>query len=390
MEEQFNIEQPKVSQFYEKKENNSFYNILLCLICSAIICVSSIIIYHQFNPRIVVNQTTLTYDSTLSSKSLTDVIAEIKPCVVEVRTQVTNGVSAGSGVVYSKTSSGNKYQIITNYHVVQNAIKIFVTLCDGNTTIQAKFLGADVVNDVAMIEVETTAGEDLIKTAILGDSSTLKVGETAIVIGNPLGQLGGTVTTGIISALDREISIDGEVMTLLQTNAQINKGNSGGGLFNELGHLVGVVNAKSSGTGIEGLGFAIPINTAKQSANQICTSYTPSTFGYIQGQVVFAQSYFEVNAQNFADYMLSTYFRDYGIYISSLYSGSDFANAGLKTYDYLYMIDGINYQTVAEMNQYLKTKKIGDTINIAVKRVVSNVWQLAQAQITLTQFICQG
>ena len=378
------------NQIFIKNNNHNVQTILISLLCCAIICVTSMFFYHQFNPKIIVNQTILTYDSTLSSKSLTDVISDIQPCVVEVRAQLSNGTSAGSGVVYSKKSNSNVYLIITNYHVVENAINIYVTLCDGNTNIVAKFIGADVVNDIAMLQVTTTADSTLIKPATLGDSSTLKVGEVAIVIGNPLGQLGGTVTTGIISALDRQILVDGVEMTLLQTNAQINKGNSGGGIFNELGHLVGVVNAKSNATGVEGIGFAIPINVAKNSANEICSTYTPSTKGYITNQVVFAQSYYEVNAQNYADYMFSTYFRDYGVYIASLYTGSDFYNAGLKTYDYIYSIDGNSYLTIREINAYLKTKNIGDTVNIVIKRFVGNSYQLGQVDITLTQFICQG
>ena len=177
-----------------------------------------------------------------SSLSISDVAAVASNSVVEITTEtvmmgtrmgqfVSEG--AGSGVII--TSDG---YILTNNHVIDGASKITVRLKDG-TSYNGVVVGLDEKTDLAVIKVDAS---DL-QPAVFGDSSSLTVGETAVAIGNPLGQLGGTVTSGIISALDREISIDGETMTLLQTSAAINPGNSGGGLFNSYGELIGIVNA---------------------------------------------------------------------------------------------------------------------------------------------------
>lgn len=159
----------------------------------------------------------------------------------------------GSGVIIKS----NGY-IVTSSHIINGARKITVRLKNG-TEYSAALVGEDTQKDIAVIKIEAT---DL-KAVTYGDSSKLVVGELAVVIGNPLGLLGGSVTEGIISALSRSITIDGNTMSLLQTSAAINPGNSGGGLFDKHGKFVGLVTAKSSGTDIEGLGFAIPANTVK-------------------------------------------------------------------------------------------------------------------------------
>ncbi|MBQ2862637.1 MAG: trypsin-like peptidase domain-containing protein, partial [Clostridia bacterium] len=203
--------------------------------------------------------------STTANTTMTDVISSVRDTVVEIVTEniqesafygqyVTSG--AGSGVIINE----NGY-IITNNHVVAGANTIYVRTTD-QKEYKASLVGTDEESDIAVIKIDATS----LKAATLGDSSAIKLGEAVIAIGNPLGSLGGTVTDGIISALDREVTIDGQEMRLLQTNAAVNPGNSGGGLFNMAGELIGVVNAKSSssnsGATIEGLGFAIPINHA--------------------------------------------------------------------------------------------------------------------------------
>ncbi|WP_243154785.1 S1C family serine protease [Clostridium thermarum] len=176
---------------------------------------------------------------------------------------------AGSGVIVSKDG-----YIVTNNHVIDGASKITVKTTD-KKSYTAKLIGKDVKTDLAVLKIEDS---DL-TTAVYGDSSKLVVGELAVAIGNPLGELGGTVTEGIISALNRDVVIDGQTMNLLQTSAAINPGNSGGGLFNEYGELIGIVNAKSSGSGIEGLGFAIRINTVIDIVDSIID------YGYVQGRI---------------------------------------------------------------------------------------------------------
>ncbi|MBQ7907758.1 MAG: trypsin-like peptidase domain-containing protein [Clostridia bacterium] len=221
-----------------------------------------------------------------------DVIAAVKDTVVEIKTQnvvhsfyqsVSEG--AGSGVIvgsYSTDTGKKGYYIITNAHVVEGsnsnetADEITVVLTDG-TEYEATVFGYDPVGDIAILTIEEYFKE--LKVAhFISSSSSVRVGDEVIAIGNPLGELGGTVTNGYVSALDREINVDGRVMNLMQTDAAINPGNSGGGLFNLKGELIGIVNAKSSGTGIEGLGFAIPAD----DAYKILTDFINE--GYVTGR----------------------------------------------------------------------------------------------------------
>ncbi len=217
-----------------------------------------------------------------SALTYTDVENLVGDSVVAITTEhkvtsfwqeyVTSG--AGSGVVISEDG-----YIITNNHVISStetsfygtttsyADKITVSLKNGETY-EATIIGGAADADIAVIKIEAKDGEKFV-SAKFADSDKLKVGEEVIAIGNPLGELSGTTTNGIISALAREVTIENVKMNLLQTNAAINPGNSGGGLFNMSGELVGVVNAKSSGTGIEGLGFAIPSNDAYNVATEI-------------------------------------------------------------------------------------------------------------------------
>ena len=195
----------------------------------------------------------------VTSINIPTVAARTQNSVVEIRTEsVTNSLflrqfvteGAGSGVIISEDG-----YIVTNNHVIQDARSITVALHDG-TTYQAQLVATDSKMDIGVIKIDASG----LTPAILGDSDSLSVGEPVVAVGNPLGQLGGTVTNGIVSALDREIILNNERRNLLQTNAAINPGNSGGGLFNANGELVGIVVAKSSGEDVEGLGFAIPVN----------------------------------------------------------------------------------------------------------------------------------
>ena len=207
-----------------------------------------------------------------STKTYADIHAEVCDSVVSITTEyqtvgfwsyIVSG--AGSGVIMSEDG-----YIITNHHVIRSeesggyAEKITVILNDG-TEYDAEVVGSDENADIAVIKIDATG----LKSAVVGDSDKLVVGEEVIAIGNPLGTLSGTMTNGIISALERDITVEDVQMSLLQTNAAINPGNSGGGLFNMDGALIGIVNAKSQGSDIEGLGFAIPVNDAIETATEI-------------------------------------------------------------------------------------------------------------------------
>ena len=255
---------------------------------------------------------------------------------------ITEG--AGSGVII--TADG---YIITNYHVIDNASTVTVSTNDGNKY-AAKVIGYDNDSDIAVIKIEATG----LTPAVVGDSTKLVVGEEVIAIGNPLGSLGGTVTNGIISALAREITIDGTQMTLLQTNAAINPGNSGGGLFNMAGELVGIVNAKSSGSGIEGLGFAIPSSTAAQVVEQLIN------YGYVRGRVSLGISYMDISDSYTAMmYRVNTL----GMYILE----SEY-NDGLKIGDRVTAVNGNEITYGSDLKAILKDCKVGDKLTLTVVR----------------------
>lgn len=297
--------------------------------------------------------------SEVNGMSVSDVVANVKESIVEITTStmmnnnpfIQNYVSsgAGSGVIVSDDGT-----IITNAHVVDGASSIKVRLADGSEY-DATVLGSDAQTDVAVIKIEAKN----LKPAIFGDSDQLIVGETAIAIGNPLGSLGGTVTTGIISALDREISIDGQSMRLLQTNAAINPGNSGGGLFNASGELVGIVNAKSSGTDIEGLGFAIPINVAKVVAEQLISN------GEVSGRMKLGITYVEIDSLNAA---MQNGVNTLGLLVKEVSENSNASRAGVLANDMIIAADGEQISTSAELKLKLQSHEFGDTMTLTVIR----------------------
>lgn len=334
------------------------YLILLCCL-SLVFGVAGGFLADSFSdaPGAVIYQSVRTSSST---GDVSDVAAAVSDSVVEITTESVStsvflrqyiSTGAGSGVIISPDGT-----IVTNTHVVDGARKIVVTLRDGSSY-EAKLLGADAECDIAVIKIDVPDSVSL-KAAVFGDSSGLSVGEKVVAIGNPLGKLGGTVTDGIISALERSITIDGQDMTLIQTNAAINPGNSGGGLFNMYGELVGVVNAKSSGSGIEGLGFVIPINTAKPIIHDLVA------YGYVTGRtnpgVVFAD----------LDAATASYFRlqGAGVYVYSILSGSDAAAAGLKPGDRLLAVNGMSISSADEAAALLSECRVGDKVSFTISR----------------------
>jgi serine protease Do len=264
--------------------------------------------------------------------------------------QLTQG--AGSGVIVKE----NGY-IATNYHVVQGANKVQVTLHNGDVY-NAKIIDMDDSNDIAVIKIDAKG----LTTATIGDSSKVEVGDLAVAIGNPLGQLGGTATSGIISALDRTLTIEGTTLTLLQTDAAINGGNSGGGLFNGSGELIGIVESKAEAVGVEGLAFAIPINTVSGIINDMiengASSHNASSETPAVGVVIS-----EVSEQNAQYYGLDSA----GVYIAQV-TGNNALKAGFKEQDRIVSIDGQEISTSREFISIVRKHKIGDTVTIVVSR----------------------
>ena len=266
------------------------------------------------------------------------------------QSQVESG--AGSGVVIS--SDG---YILTCAHVVSGASNITVTI--GDTDYPATVVGEDDTSDVAVLKIDAT---DL-TPATVGNSDNLAVGESVLAVGNPLGELGGTVTSGIVSALNRSVTIQGtsstNTMSLIQMDASVSPGNSGGGLFNMNGELIGLVNAKSSSSDAEGLGFAIPINDAIKVAQDLLEN------GYVSGRPYMGITYLAVtDAQTAAQLNVNAY----GVYVVDVVQGGPADKAGLKTGDRIVSIDGTEIAQKDDLGTLIQQHAAGDTLSITVAR----------------------
>ena len=307
-------------------------------------------------PNTNVSQTAaITSGKALSIAEIANVAAD---SVVEITTEsvvndmfmrqyVTEG--AGSGVIISADG-----YIATNNHVISGASKITVRLTDGKQY-KAQLIGTDAQTDIAVIKIEGIT----LQPVTLGDSDTIGVGDTAVAIGNPLGQLGGTVTNGIISALDREIVLENQTMRLLQTNAAINPGNSGGGLFNDKGQLIGLVVAKSAGSNVEGIGFAIPVNVVKEVVDSIIN------VGYVQGRPVLGISVVSIDSAQLA-YQYGV--NKLGVYVAGLTEGTKAEANGLKVGDYIIAVDDTQINSTSDLTKILQSHKVGDKVNVMISR----------------------
>ncbi len=266
------------------------------------------------------------------------------------QSQVESG--AGSGVIIS--SDG---YILTCAHVVDGATSITVTIDD--TDYNATLIGEDTTSDVAVIKIEAAN----LTPATVGDSSSLKVGQSVIAVGNPLGELGGTVTGGMISALNRSVSIQGtnsvNTMSLIQMDASVSPGNSGGGLFNMNGELIGIVNAKSSSSDAEGLGFAIPINDAISVAKDLMEN------GYVTGRPYLGITYMAVTDSQTAQQLGVS---AYGIYVVSVTSGSPADKAGLKAGDRIVSMDGTEIAQKSDLGTLMQEYSAGDSVTMTIAR----------------------
>lgn len=322
----------KGSDFMKKAQKR-----VTALACMALLCVSLLCPAASAATLVVID--------------LADMVEETAPSVVEVFTEtkqvsswfqeyVTEG--AGSGVILAEDG-----YIVTNHHVIDGASTVKVRLSNGQTY-PAVLTGTDEKTDLAVVKINASG----LTATKLADSSTVRAGDFVIAIGNPLGELGGTVTNGIISAKDREITIDGKSMTLLQTSAAVNPGNSGGGLFNLDGELVGVVNAKSSGEDIEGLAFAIPANTVKEITQELIQ------YGYVTGRPQLGISVTQVTRPG-----MGSYFSTPGLYITQ-----SSAENGLKARDHILQIDGEAINSTSDISAVLDRHSVGDIVEVVVFR----------------------
>ena len=304
------------------------------------------------------NDTGSTNGLSADALSISQIASIVSPSVVEVTTETisTNPFfpqyvqdGAGSGVIISEDG-----YIITNAHVISGASQIKVRTSD-KTEYEAELIGSDSKSDIAVLKIEAAG----LTPAVVGNSDNLVVGEFTLAVGNPMGTLGGTVTNGIISALNRDITVQGQTMNLLQTNAAVNPGNSGGGLFNEKGELIGIVNAKSAEEGAEGLGFAIPVNTAMEVAQSLIDN------GYVTGRPALGIQVLAVSDwQMMVQYGVS----QPGVYIVDVTEGSCADKAGLKAGDLFVSIDGNSVTGTVDVTSALDSHAVGDTLEIQVAR----------------------
>ena len=307
----------------------------------------------------------ITAASSSGSSPTTEQVADlVSPSVVVITTeqvvysqwswygqnQVESG--AGSGVIIS--SDG---YILTCAHVVDGASTITVTIGDKDYT--ATLVGEDTTSDIAVIKIDA----DGLTPATVGNSDSLKVGQSVMAVGNPLGELGGTVTGGMISALNRSVTIQGSssvnTMSLIQMDASVSPGNSGGGLFNMNGELVGIVNAKSSSSDAEGLGFAIPINDAIKVAQELLEN------GYVTGRPYLGITYLAVtDAQTASQLGVNAY----GVYVVEVVKGGPAEKAGLQAGDRIVSVDGTEIASKDDLGTLMQKHAAGDTLSITIAR----------------------
>ena len=311
------------------------------------------------------SDSSITAASSSGSSLTTEQVADlVSPSVVVITTeqvvysqwswygqnQVESG--AGSGVIIS--SDG---YILTCAHVVDGASTITVTIGDKDYT--ATLVGEDTTSDIAVIKIDA----DGLTPATVGNSDSLKVGQSVMAVGNPLGELGGTVTGGMISALNRSVTIQGSssvnTMSLIQMDASVSPGNSGGGLFNMNGELVGIVNAKSSSSDAEGLGFAIPINDAIKVAQELLEN------GYVTGRPYLGITYLAVtDAQTASQLGVNAY----GVYVVEVVKGGPAEKAGLQAGDRIVSVDGTEIASKDDLGTLMQKHTAGDTLSITIAR----------------------
>ena len=282
--------------------------------------------------------------------SLQDIYTRNIPSVVSITCQSSHSASSGTGVILSADG-----YIVTNAHVVENSSAVTVQLTD-DRTFNARLVGCDDISDLAVLRIDCT---DL-TPAQFGDSSTLRVGDTVVAIGDPLGAaFRGTYTDGIVSAINRDVDMNGRTMTLIQTNAALNSGNSGGPLINCYGQVIGIntmkIGAFTDTAGVEGLGFAIPSTQVKEIVDQIIAQ------GYVSGRPTLG----------ITGEALSTFYQHYyrmpaGLYITEVDPGSDAASKGIQEGDMLLYLDDTRIVSADDLKTAIYEYEVGEVVEVII------------------------
>lgn len=319
-------------------------------------------------------KTSSTNVETIEATDVSAIVAEAMPSIVAVstivqqtgqdmfgRTYSNESNGAGSGIIFSE-ADGVLY-ILTNYHVIEGSSSIGITF-DDDTEAQATIKGYDSNADIAVLEVDMSQlseeTKSSIKVAVLGDSDSLSVGEGAIAIGNALGY-GQSTTAGVISAVEREVELtDGAVMTFIQTDAAINPGNSGGALLNTRGEVIGINTVKYSDTSVEGMGYAIPINTAMEAVEKILSGETVNKTDE-------DTAYLGISGGTVDEETSNRYGYPIGVYVTNVASGSAAEFAGIKQGYTITEFNGTAVSSMEELQELLQECEPGQSVTIVVQ-----------------------
>ena len=273
-------------------------------------------------------------------------------------TQEYTQTAAGSGIIISEDG-----YVLTNNHVISGADKITVYVNSGDgseeQSYEATLVGSSESNDIAVLKIDATG----LNAAAFGDSDQIEVGELAVAIGNPMGQVHGSVTAGIISAVEQELTIDDVTINAIQTDAAINPGNSGGALFDSYGNVIGIVYAKSSSVSIEGIGYAIPVNNIKDLVAQMIND--PDS---VKDQTKGSQIMLGITIRDITEDMSKQYSMPVGVYITEVSSMSAAERAGLQKGDIITEFAGETVTSADDLNAIKAKQTSGDTVSVKIDR----------------------
>lgn len=296
-------------------------------------------------------------DTTFSDEEdalcLQDIYSSVIDSVVSISSMTSSGTSSGTGIIMSQDG-----YVITNHHVITGALVISV-LTNDNQEFEAALVGSDEMSDLAVLKIDARG----LKAAEFGDSSKLRVGDSVVAIGDPLGvQLRGTMTNGIISAINRDLTVGDRTMTLIQTNAALNNGNSGGPLINCYGQVIGINTVKMSSyytatASVEGLGFAIPISVAKPIIDELIEN------GYVAGRPAIG-----ISGDSLPSYYRTYYRLPDGVYVTSVNEGSDAKAKGIREGDIVTAINGEKICSIDELNTVKNQYAAGDEVTLTIYR----------------------
>lgn len=358
------VEQKNTYIVNKKSKNNTNVVAIILALIGGIIggALVSILTNNSGSIKDTVQAITNKYEITKTDSPVVAISAKVSPSVVGIKVtysyEVFRGFSTesegeGSGIIYSEDG-----YIVTNYHVIEAAIdsekaKVEVALEGSEEWIEAKIIGHDEITDLAVIKIDKTG----LQAAEFGKSADLKVGDIAVAIGNPLGQeFAGTVTSGIVSALNRTITTDGRTYELIQTDAAINTGNSGGALANSKGEVIGINTVKIVATGVEGIGFAIPSDEAVPIIKEL-----------IENKKISRPS-IGIGGINVTESIAKAYNMQVGVYVSEVMKDSPAEAAGFKAGDIIIKAEDKEIKTMDELNNIKYKYKVGDKFKVTVLR----------------------